>query len=279
MRPDRIVIGADDERAIAHAAQRLRAVPAQPRAAAGDGRALGRAHQVRGQRDARDAHLVHERAREPRRAARRRHRARCARASAPIRASASTSSIPASATAARCFPKDVKALQRTAQRAGAAAAGAGRRRGRQRRAEARARRQDRRALRRRPRAAAASRCGASRSSRTPTTCARRQSRVIIDALLRAARRSSPTIRWRWTRRSAFSATRRGLTFAAIAAGRACEGADALVVVTEWKEFRSPDFDALRAAAEAAGRSSTAATCTSPTSCAAPGFEYFSIGRR
>ena len=28
---------------------------------------------------------------------------------------------------------------------------------------------------------------------------------------------------------------------------ACEGADALVVVTEWKEFRSPDFDALQPA--------------------------------
>ena len=25
---------------------------------------------------------------------------------------------------------------------------------------------------------------------------------------------------------------------------ACDGADALVVVTEWKEFRSPDFEAL-----------------------------------
>lgn len=28
---------------------------------------------------------------------------------------------------------------------------------------------------------------------------------------------------------------------------ACQGADALVIVTEWKEFRSPDFDALKAA--------------------------------
>ena len=34
-------------------ARRLRAVPAQPRAVAGHGRALGRAHQVRGERDAR----------------------------------------------------------------------------------------------------------------------------------------------------------------------------------------------------------------------------------
>ena len=74
MKPDRIVIGADDDAGDLDAAQRLRAVPAQPRAPAGDGRALGRAHQVRGQRDARDADLVHERAREPRRPTRRRHR-------------------------------------------------------------------------------------------------------------------------------------------------------------------------------------------------------------
>jgi UDPglucose 6-dehydrogenase len=26
---------------------------------------------------------------------------------------------------------------------------------------------------------------------------------------------------------------------------ACEGADALVIVTEWKEFRSPDFAAIK----------------------------------
>jgi UDPglucose 6-dehydrogenase len=38
----------------------------------------------------------------------------------------------------------------------------------------------------------------------------------------------------------------GLTFAASQAD-ALTGADALVVVTEWKEFRNPDFDALKAA--------------------------------
>jgi UDPglucose 6-dehydrogenase len=33
---------------------------------------------------------------------------------------------------------------------------------------------------------------------------------------------------------------------ATSAAEAVKGADALVIVTEWKEFRSPDFDALRA---------------------------------
>ena len=74
MRPDRIVIGADDARAGAAAAQPLRAVPAQPRAHPVHERALGGAHQVRGQRDAGDAHLLHERAGQPRRAPRRGHR-------------------------------------------------------------------------------------------------------------------------------------------------------------------------------------------------------------
>jgi UDPglucose 6-dehydrogenase len=38
----------------------------------------------------------------------------------------------------------------------------------------------------------------------------------------------------------------GLSFAASQA-EALTGADALVVVTEWKEFRNPDFDAIKAA--------------------------------
>ncbi len=43
----------------------------------------------------------------------------------------------------------------------------------------------------------------------------------------------------------------GVAFAASAAA-AVEGADALVIVTEWKEFRSPDFDAPQAHAAPAG---------------------------
>ena len=62
--------------------------------------------------------------------------------------------------------------------------------------------------------------------------------TLIDELLGAARRSSRTIRWRCTRRSAASATasrspRRTTTRST--------GADALVIVTDWNEYRLPDF--------------------------------------
>jgi UDPglucose 6-dehydrogenase len=59
---------------------------------------------------------------------------------------------------------------------------------------------------------------------------------------------------------------------------ACEGADALVVVTEWKEFRSPDFDALRRHLRHPvifdGRN-----LYEPDVVRDAGFEHFSIGRR
>ena len=58
---------------------------------------------------------------------------------------------------------------------------------------------------------------------------------------------------------------------------ALAGADALIVVTEWKEFRSPDFDALRAALKQPlvfdGRN-----LYEPALVRAAGLEYFSIGR-
>ena len=59
---------------------------------------------------------------------------------------------------------------------------------------------------------------------------------------------------------------------------AVEGADALVVVTEWKEFRSPDFEALKGALKEPlvfdGRN-----LYDPALLRAAGLEHFSIGRR
>jgi UDPglucose 6-dehydrogenase len=59
---------------------------------------------------------------------------------------------------------------------------------------------------------------------------------------------------------------------------AVQGADALVIATEWKEFRSPDFDALRAALRQPvvfdGRN-----LFSPEVAEAAGIEYHAIGRR
>jgi UDPglucose 6-dehydrogenase len=58
---------------------------------------------------------------------------------------------------------------------------------------------------------------------------------------------------------------------------AADGADALVVVTEWKEFRSPDFDGLKARLKQPvildGRN-----LYDPALVRGAGFEYFGIGR-
>ena len=59
---------------------------------------------------------------------------------------------------------------------------------------------------------------------------------------------------------------------------ACDGADALVVVTEWKEFRSPDFEDLKVRLKSPvifdGRN-----LYDPALIRAAGFRYFAIGRR
>jgi UDPglucose 6-dehydrogenase len=59
---------------------------------------------------------------------------------------------------------------------------------------------------------------------------------------------------------------------------ALKGADALIVVTEWKEFRSPDFDAIRAQLKLPlvfdGRN-----IYDPALVRGAGLEYFAIGRR
>ena len=68
----------------------------------------------------------------------------------------------------------------------------------------------------------------------------------------------------------------GLGYAA-SAPAALEGADALVIITEWKEFRSPDFDAMRGALKQPvvfdGRN-----LFDPALVAGFGIEYHAIGR-
>ena len=70
---------------------------------------------------------------------------------------------------------------------------------------------------------------------------------------------------------------KGLSYAS-GAMSALEGADALVIATEWKEFRSPDFDALRSTLKSPlifdGRN-----LYDPQQVRDAGLEYFAIGRR
>ena len=140
---------------------------------------------------------VHERAREPRRAGRRRHRAGAPRHRLGPAHRLRASSIAGAGYGGSCFPKDVKALSRTARASTATrcrccdAVERG-----QRRAEARAVAEDRRGASAQARAARTSRSGGSPSSRTPTTCARRRAAWSSPSCWRAARGSACSTRWR-----------------------------------------------------------------------------------
>ena len=105
------------------------------------------------------------------------------------------------------------------------------------------------------------------------------SRVIIAALARAARRvtaydpvamdEARRIVRRRSRTCATPTRRR----------RACDGADALVVVTEWKEFRSPDFDAAEAQLQGAAGVRRPQPVRARAACAPRGSSTSAIGRR
>jgi UDPglucose 6-dehydrogenase len=58
---------------------------------------------------------------------------------------------------------------------------------------------------------------------------------------------------------------------------AATGADALLIVTEWREFRSPDFERLRAVM-AAPRILDGRNLYEPAQLAKLGFEYYAVGR-
>ena len=102
------------------------------------------------------------------------------------------------------------------------------------------------------------------------------SRVVVDALLAhgARVRAYDPVAADEARR--VLGDRPGLEFSASAAD-AARGADALLLVTEWKEFRTPDFDGLKAALKQPlvfdGRN-----IWDPALLAQMGFEYHGIGR-
>lgn len=100
--------------------------------------------------------------------------------------------------------------------------------------------------------------------------------VLIDELLRRGARvqafdpvAMPNAALRWGGRDGFVATLEPM--------QAARNADALVVLTEWREFRSPDFDELRTVMKAAvildGRN-----VYDPALTLAAGFEHVTIGR-
>jgi len=103
------------------------------------------------------------------------------------------------------------------------------------------------------------------------------SRVIIDALLALGASVCAYDPVAIDEAKRVMSDARRLSFAANPIA-ACEKADALVVVTEWKEFRSPDFDALRQHLRHPvifdGRN-----LYEPDVVRAAGFEHFAIGRR
>ena len=111
------------------------------------------------------------------------------------------------------------------------------------RAEARAVRQGRASTSAATCAACASPSGACRSSRAPTTCARRRRSTIIEALLDGGRRGARA-RSRGAGRGASASSATASTTTASTTTR-CDGADALLIVTEWNEFRPPDFERMR----------------------------------
>ena len=204
MKPDRVVIGSDDERSARADEGAVRAVHRTGAPIMMMDTASAELSQVRGELDPRDAHLVHERDRQRLRAGRRRRRSGAQGDRRPTAASAPRSCFPASATAAAAFPKDVKALLQVVARQGVRLPDPRRGRGGERQSEAAARR----ARCRRTSAscgAGRSRCGGWRSSRGPTTCARRRRSPSSSACSSSARRCAPTIRKRATPRAACSA--------------------------------------------------------------------------
>ena len=118
MKPDRVVVGVDND----HAREVMRELYA-PFVRTGNpdplhGHRVGRGDQVRGQRHAGDAHLVHEPGRRALRAGRRRRERGAAAASAPTARIGTAFLFPGPGYGGSCFPKDVQALIHSARQFG-----------------------------------------------------------------------------------------------------------------------------------------------------------------
>ncbi|MBL8201843.1 MAG: UDP-glucose/GDP-mannose dehydrogenase family protein [Chromatiales bacterium] len=102
------------------------------------------------------------------------------------------------------------------------------------------------------------------------------SRVLMEALWAAGARVRAYDPQSMAETGRLYGTRPDLTLCE-SAGEALKGADALVIVTEWQEFRSPDFEQIRAALTAPvifdGRN-----LYDPKLLAKQGFAHYAIGR-
>jgi UDPglucose 6-dehydrogenase len=102
------------------------------------------------------------------------------------------------------------------------------------------------------------------------------SRVVIDALLAAGAHVCAYDPIAMEEAGRLYAGRAGFKLASDAYAAAA-GAEALLIVTEWREFRSPDFERLRGLM-AAPRILDGRNLYEPAQLARLGFEYFAVGR-
>ena len=150
-----------------------------------------------------------------------------------------------------CFPKDVKALIHTAREVGFEPTVLAAVEDRNDAQKAVIFDKIARALSAATSRAGPSPSGASPSSPTPTTCARRPRRVLMEALWEAGARVQAYDPEAMEEAQRLYGDRDDLALCGTKEA-ALKGADALVIMTEWQAFRAPDFDLIAREARGAG---------------------------